>query len=612
MSQAEFTVTDIPRGDTRSPIMWVASHALRHSWSIAVFLSGALVNAALAAIVPIFVGVAITAVQQKSPNYEQTLWLAFIWIVLSQVIRGVWQLGRNFSAELMGQRIERDGRAELYASLLGKSMTFHSLRPVGEIMARATNDVRETNLMFNPGVNLIVGSANFLIMPVLIAPTIHPQLVLAPALFVVGYVIALALYMRELNPLTSAVRANFGKMNARLEEAIEGIETVKGAAREQQESDLFTHNARAVRDAYVKQGEVEARFVPLLLLALALALGFAHSVYLYQTGQIGGGTSTAYTWLTWLGFEAAAARELTPTAVLVSYNTLLLLFGFPTFISLFAFSQVSSGLAGSRRILELINSRTELDENPNGHTAPMQGAVTFENVDFGYQPKNPILQHVAFTVQPGQTIAVVGQTGAGKTSLMRLINRTYDVSAGRVLVDGVNVRDWNLASLRQQISIIEQDIFLFSRTIAENIAFGNPQATPEQIEEAARAAQAHDFIQQFKDGYNTVVGERGVMLSGGQRQRIALARAFLTNPRILILDDSTSAIDSATEDQIQRAIFRAAAGRTTFIITHRLSQIRWADRILVFKQGRMAAFGTHDELLRTSEPYRRIFARYEN
>ena len=199
------------------------------------------------------------------------------------------------------------------------------------------------------------------------------------------------------------------------------------------------------------------------------------------------------------------------------------------------------------------------------------------------------------------------ETGSGKTSLARLINRTYDVSAGQVLIDGVDVRDWNLENLRRNISIIEQDIFLFSRSIAENIAFGKPGATRDEIESAAQAAQAHDFILSFADGYNTVIGERGVTLSGGQRQRLALARAFLTDPRILMLDDSTSAIDSATEDHIQRAIYAAARGRTTFIITHRLSQIRWADLILVIRGGRLAASGSHEDLLRDSEAYRRIF-----
>jgi ATP-binding cassette subfamily B protein len=205
-------------------------------------------------------------------------------------------------------------------------------------------------------------------------------------------------------------------------------------------------------------------------------------------------------------------------------------------------------------------------------------------------------------------VAIVGQTGSGKTTLARLINRTYDVSAGKVLVDGVDVREWNLEALRRNISIIEQDIFLFSRSIADNIAFGKPGANEDEILEAAQAAQAEEFIDTLSEGFKTVIGERGVTLSGGQRQRLALARAFLTDPRILILDDSTSAIDSATEDKIQRAIYAAAKGRTTFIITHRLSQIRWADLILVSRGGKLVAVGTHDELMKTSESYRRIFS----
>jgi ATP-binding cassette subfamily B protein len=204
-------------------------------------------------------------------------------------------------------------------------------------------------------------------------------------------------------------------------------------------------------------------------------------------------------------------------------------------------------------------------------------------------------------------VAIVGQTGSGKTSLMKLLNRTYDAGCGQVLVDGKDVRNWNLAALRRQISIIEQDVFLFSRSIAENIAFGKPSASKEEIETAARAAQAEEFIQSFEKKYETVIGERGVTLSGGQRQRLALARAFLTDPRILVLDDSTSAIDSATEDLIQRAIAAAARGRTTFIITHRLSQIRWADLIIVLRKGRIAAIGRHEELMASSEAYARIF-----
>jgi ATP-binding cassette subfamily B protein len=294
------------------------------------------------------------------------------------------------------------------------------------------------------------------------------------------------------------------------------------------------------------------------------------------------------------------------------------------------------GIASARRILELINTRTDLDENEGGIARPIEGAVEFCGVSFSYGQEMPraingdgtepggdsdvivprsasqhILKGVTFAINPGETVAIVGQTGSGKSTLTRLINRIFDADSGRVLIDGSDVREWNLESLRSQISTIEQDVFLFSRSIAENIAFGVPGATQEDIERAAREAQAHDFIMNFEQGYETEVGERGVTLSGGQRQRLAIARAFLTNPRILILDDSTSAIDSATEDRIQQAMYRISRQRTTFLITHRLSQIRWADRILVLKEGQIADQGTHEELLGRSRDYQRIFARYD-
>jgi ATP-binding cassette subfamily B protein len=311
----------------------------------------------------------------------------------------------------------------------------------------------------------------------------------------------------------------------------------------------------------------------------------AQSLYLYQTGAIAIGD-------------------------VVAYNGLMLLFIFPTNVGQFAYSQVSSGMASAQRILEIINQETKLDENTGGFCQPMRGALAFEGVTFGYDGA-PVLHDVSFRVEPGQTVAIVGQTGSGKSTVAKLVNRIYDVDQGRVLIDGVDVRDWDMAGLRRQISIIEQDIFLFSRSVADNIAFGCQDATREEIEAAARKAQAHEFILGFRDGYETEVGERGVTLSGGQRQRIALARAFLTEPRLLILDDSTSAIDSATEDRIQRAIEEAARGRTTILITHRLSQIRWADLIVVLKGGRIAAIGSHEELLEQSEAYRNIFASYE-
>ncbi len=304
------------------------------------------------------------------------------------------------------------------------------------------------------------------------------------------------------------------------------------------------------------------------------------------------------------------AQGLLTIPDIITVTGLVAVMRFPVWVSIFSFSLMQLGVASAERLLAIINAVADMDENEDGHTAEIQGEIVFENVSFGYED-GVVLQGISFHVRPGETVAIVGQTGSGKSTLSELINRTYDATAGRILIDGVDVRAWNLNSLRSQISKIEQDVFLFSRSLADNIAFGAPGTPRDRIEQAARDAQAHDFIMSFKDGYQTDVGERGVTLSGGQRQRIALARAFLSNPRILILDDSTSAIDSATEDEIQKAIRRAQQGRTTLLITHRLSQIRWADHILVMDRGRLIARGKHDDLLRTSADYRRIFARYD-
>ncbi|MBX3036234.1 MAG: ABC transporter ATP-binding protein [Anaerolineales bacterium] len=577
---AEFTLYRENKYDYSSAIRWILSHVKPYTWIVIMIFVGAIGNAVLAVVVPVLTGNAFDSIRDTLDT--SVLLPLALTIGISQIIRGVLQLGRNFGAELMAQKMERDIRDELYLSLLGKSMTFHNLQPVGDTMARATNDVREVNYMFSPGVNLVVGSFMFILMPLFFGPTYHWSLILTPLIFIIVYFVALARYLKNLAPVTDEVRATFGTMNTHLSESLDGVEIMKGAAQEDSEVERFVINAKRVRDAFVQQGELEARYIAMLLLGLAYAGGLVHSLILYR-------------------------QNLLSVGDVVAYFGMLQLLQFPTFTSTFAYSQISSGISSARRILELIKRETHLDQNASGVTSQIRGDIEFRNVSFHYPSGEAILKDVSFKVKAGQTVALVGQTGAGKTSLVKLINRTYDVSSGQVLVDGVDVREWNLASLREQISIIEQDIFLFSRTLSDNIAFGKPNATKDEVMSASIAAQAHDFILDFDQTYGTVVGERGVTLSGGQRQRIALARAFLTDPRVLVLDDSTSAIDSATEDKIQRAISNAARGRTTFIITHRLSQIRWADLIIVIRKGQIVASGSHDELMKTSEAYSRIF-----
>jgi ATP-binding cassette, subfamily B, bacterial len=514
---------------------------------------------------------------------------AVVGISLAVLLTSVWDgLGSwmgSLSMVVLGNRVERDARHELYVSLLGKSQTFHDQQRVGDIMARATDDVRQLNSVIYPGLLFIFDMVLGFLIPILFIASVNLELLLVPTGFVLSYVFVVRRYIARLEPVVMKQRQQYGVMNARLEETISGIEIVKVAAQEMEERKKFRRNASKFREYFVQQGRIEAAYLPLLMFGIAFGLMFLHSLNMYDRGIL-------------------------TIADIIAVTGLMSILRFPVFISLFSISLLQLGIAGAKRILELMDEVSDIDENVTGKSDEVEGAIEFENVTFKFGD-TAILEDISFKVDPGQTVAIVGQTGSGKSTMTQLVTRTYDVDEGRVLIDGVDVRDWNLDSLRSQMGKIEQDVFLFSRSVAENIGFGVENATKEQIEHAAKEAQAHDFIMSFNDGYDSEIGERGVTLSGGQRQRLALARAFLTQPRILILDDSTSAIDSATEDDIQKAMRRAQEGRTTILITHRLSQIRWADRILVVERGKLIANGKHEDLLKSSSQYRRIFARYE-
>ncbi len=580
----EFHVTDAPRYDHRSASRWIVSHLWRDRWTTLITATMTIFGYIFYSQAQLLIGDAANLL--LSPNATMAA-LASIsaTILLAFVLSGVLDLGRSLAIEVLAQHFERDARAELYISLLGKDQTFHDRQRVGNIMAMATDDMQQLNMMVNPGFLFISDIVLGFAIPILTIATIHLQLLIIPLIFVVSYIFTVRRYSRRLNPVTQKERDRFARMNAIAEELISGVETVKATSQEGFERRRFSRAAYVFRNYFVRQGYIEAGYLPVLLYGLALGASFVYGFALVTNGTINIGQ-------------------------LISFMALFGLLRFPTFVAIFCFSLVQLGIAGSDRILGVINTETDLDQNTEGHDAPMQGEIVFDNVSFGFED-GMVLEQINFSIAPGQTVALVGATGSGKSTLAELINRTYEATEGRVLIDGVDVRDWNLTSVRSQISKIEQDVFLFSRSIASNIAFGAPDAPEEAIEQAAKEAQADSFIREMPEGYQTVVGERGTTLSGGQRQRIALARAFLSDPRVLILDNSTSAIDSATEDEIQKAIRRAQVGRTTILITHRLSQIRWADQIVLLEAGRVVAVGAHDELLRRSPHYRRIFARYD-
>lgn len=582
---SEFTIEGRATSDTRSPTRWISSH-LRKDWGyVAGALLGSLSQNLLNSLIPVLVGVAFNQILEEPPD-SRALTLVAGGLLTVVLLRGACDLVAAMSAEIVAKRLERDARDDLYVNLLGKSQTFHNRQRVGDLMARAANDVRQLNLMINPGMSLIIDSMLGLVVPIVAIGLLDWRLLPPPLLFSIAFYFALRYYMKQLNPVSTDLRVKFGDLNAGLQETIGGIEVVKSTAQEAFEEGNFNTRASAYRNATVSQGRIQARYLPTLILSVTYAGALALGIYMVTSERMTIGT-------------------------LVAYLGLIGLLRFPTFISIFSFSLVQLGLVSARRIMDLITQETELDQNEAGYSARIEGEIVFDDVTFGYEDE-PVLSNVSFRAAQGDTVAIVGETGSGKSTLTRLVNRIYDLDEGRVLVDGVDVRDWNIDSLRSQISTIEQDIMLFSRPISENIGFSMGQQTDDaSIMQAARDAQADQFISELPEGYRTVIGERGVTLSGGQRQRLAIARALITDPRILIIDDSTSAVDSQTEAEIQRAIDKVMEGRTTLLITHRLSQIRRADQILLLRGGELVASGSHEELVRISPLYRRIFARYD-
>ena len=561
---------------------WLVKHIFYRSnkYLMILFFTLMVISSYFASFIYVIIGKAIDVFPTAQPSQVVSYTFLILFIGLVSPISGL--LSRTFR-EIVAQRIERDVRREFYLSLLGKSQSFHDKQRIGDIMARATNDVRFLNFLISPAIGMILGAGINLIVPIyLIGSTYRLELILIPSIFSVIFILYLRRFLRRLTPPTKSRRIAFGSMNTVLNESLSGIEIVKSMAQEENSVEKYKDSALSYRDAGIEQGDIQAKYLPLLLLSVTITIGLTVGVFYNRAGILSVGD-------------------------ILGLVGLLMRFWFPVYASIRSFLMIKEAIVGGNRLLEIMNQSSEIYDADDAISKDIKGSLKFENVTFSYPgTQNKVLKNITFEVSEGQTIAIVGTTGSGKTTLTKMISRLYDVDKGRILIDGIDIRNFSLQSLRDQIAYIEQDIFIFSDSILENISFGR-DSTKEQVISASREAQAHEFIKDLPDRYNTKVGERGVQLSGGERQRIAIARAFLTDPKILILDDSSSSIDSETEERIQKAIFRILKGRTTFIITHRLSQIRWADLIIVLNQGEIVNQGSHEYLLNNSKEYQKIF-----
>ena len=502
------------------------------------------------------------------------------------IARAVLVYIQRYLTESLSARIGYDFRNQLYDHIQYLTFTFHDHSQAGQLISRCIEDVRSIERFAGTGAADSVRLVFLAVGVTVLLFALQPTLAVIALLPMIPLVWMTTDFGRRVGAYFFSVDIALGELSSRVQENINGVQVVRAFARELYEKQRFSTANRILYKARVKTLNEFSKIMPTTLL-------------LVSTGTI---------LILWFGGQMVLKGQITVGEV-VAFNGYLLLLGMPAQQLAWLVNAAGEAAAGIQRSYEILDLEPEIQSPEGAVILPeLAGKVEFQHVDFNYhQQSTPALAEINLTVEPNQVIALIGTTGSGKSSLINLIPRFYDASRGVVLVDGCDVRRVELQSLRSQIGIVLQTSLLFSATVAENIAYGRPQATQEEIEAAARAAQAHEFILALPLGYQTVIGEKGVTLSGGQRQRVAIARALLLNPRILILDDSTSSVDTETERLIQKALDVLMAGRTTFVIAHRLSTVHRADQIVVLDGGRIVERGTHHELLACGGLYREIY-----
>ena len=525
----------------------------------------------------------LTVTQANSLN-----WLinGAIIIVIFAVVRGLFSFAQAYFAETTSQGVAYDFRNELFSKLQRLSFSYYDQNQTGQLMIRATDDVEKVRIFIAQG--LILATQAFLLfiltLVILFWTNWQLTLVILPIL-----PLALLLFMGFGNlarPLFGEIQRRLSRLNTVLQEALAGIKVVKAFNREQYEQQRFDERVDHFFEQQVKVQKVFSILFPTIFTLAQIGT----AVILYFGGrQIVTGTLTI-----------GQYQEFTLYLVYIF---------FPLGQLGFIISLMAQAQASAKRIFEIVDAKSDVENKPDAIELPViEGRVVFDNVRFSYfESSDDVLTNIDFVAEPGETIALLGSTGSGKTTIINLVPRFYDVREGAVTIDGYDIRDVTLDSLRSQIGIVLQETNLFSGTIRDNIAFGRPDASIEEVEAAAKAAAAHDFIKGFPEGYDTPVGERGTTLSGGQKQRIAIARALLLDPKLLILDDSTSSVDLVTEYKIQKALDNLMEGRTSFVIAQRISTVVNADKIIVLDKGKIHAVGKHQELMETSHIYADIY-----